>query len=427
MLRRIVIKGFRALRYVSVDLDDFQVLVGPNASGKSTFFDAINLVRDVLSAGIERSIYGDLRLSVPQRAVDPQDLSWMRSGDDIEIQLWVELPERVRATTNSPYAYCCYELALTLSPQLSLRNETLWLLPASAFPAERDSRKGQLTFPGPVFPHDSILISAARKTPPGWRKVVTKIGDTGNDYFKAETSDWNNLFRLGPTKVALANLPEDESKFPIATWFKRFMMDGVQRLVLNAEGMRLPCRPGLPATFLPDGSNIAWVVHRLEQHLPDTLKDWLEHVRTALPDLTHISTREREEDRSRYIVLRYASGLEAPSWLVSEGTLRLLALTLLAYAPDAPRLMVVEEPENGIHPQAIEIVFESLSGIRDRQVLCASHSPVMLSLARTSQLLCFAKTDEGATDIIRGNRHPRLREWQDTMILGDLFAAGILS
>jgi hypothetical protein len=43
----------------------------------------------------------------------------------------------------------------------------------------------------------------------------------------------------------------------------------------------------------------------------------VQHVREALPDIRSITTRERPEDRHRYLVLRYGSGLEAPSWLVS--------------------------------------------------------------------------------------------------------------
>jgi len=49
-------------------------------------------------------------------------------------------------------------------------------------------------------------------------------------------------------------------------------------------------------------------------------------------------------------VVEFENGLSAPSWVVSDGTLRLLALTLLAYAPDVHGIYLIEEPENGIHP-----------------------------------------------------------------------------
>jgi predicted ATPase len=63
--------------------------------------------------------------------------------------------------------------------------------------------------------------------------------------------------------------------------------------------------------------------------------------------------------------LKYKSGLIAHSWILSDGTLRLLALNLLAYAPKTPNLMLIEEHENGIHPKRMETVMQSLSSVYD--------------------------------------------------------------
>lgn len=133
-------------------------------------------------------------------------------------------------------------------------------------------------------------------------------------------------------------------------------------------------------------------------------------MREALPDLQSVSTHEREEDRHRYVVLRYENGLQAPSWLASDGTLRLLALTLLAYVPEQSGTYLIEEPENGIHPRAVETVYQSLSSVYDAQVLLATHSPVVLGPVDLDQVLCFARDADGATGLVRGRLHPRLRE-----------------
>ena len=137
-------------------------------------------------------------------------------------------------------------------------------------------------------------------------------------------------------------------------------------------------------------------------------------------------TVERPEDRSRYLVLDYATGLQAPSWLVSDRTLRMLALTILAYLPDMEGTYLIEEPENGIHPSAVETVFQSLSSVYRAQILLATHSPVILSLAKPDQVLCFNRTAQGATDIVLGSEHPRLRTWRGETDLGTLFASGVL-
>jgi predicted ATP-dependent endonuclease of OLD family len=90
-------------------------------------------------------------------------------------------------------------------------------------------------------------------------------------------------------------------------------------------------------------------------------------------------------------------------------------------------LYLIEEPENGIHPRAVETVFQSLSSIYGAQVLLATHSPVVASMAALEQVLCFARGSEGATDLIRGSEHPRLKTWKGSVDLGTMLAAGILS
>jgi predicted ATPase len=160
--------------------------------------------------------------------------------------------------------------------------------------------------------------------------------------------------------------------------------------------------------------------HR-EQHT-----DWIKHVRTAVPDVEDIRTVVRREDGHCYLVVRYKDGVELPSWSVSDGTLRLLALTLLAYTPNLKGVFLIDEPENGIHPKAIETVFQSLSSVYDAQVLLATHSPLIVGLADLSQVLCFTKNEEGATEIVRGDEHRILRHWKGETSLGTLFAGGVL-
>jgi len=425
MIQRVEAKGFRALRHVDVNLKLFQLLAGPNASGKSTFFDTIHLLRDTLNVGLEHAVLGDLSAGVDQRADDPTDLTWMREGKPIEIALTARLPETLRERVD--FSFCRYEVEIAADPSLALANETFWLCREYPEADKRPVQPDLPSFPSPLPEGTPVVRSSGKKAPNGWKSVVHKIANKGNDYFRSETTGWNSLFRLGPAKSALANLPEDEERFPAAIWFKRLLMEGIHRLALNAESMRLPCPPGGAKDFLPDGSNMPWAVWDLEQHDPDSLQEWVEHLGTALPDLEAVYTREREENRSRYVVLRYRSGLEAPSWVVSDGTLRLLALTLLAYTREHPGLLLIEEPENGIHPRAVESVMHSLSSIRGAQVLCATHSPVALSLAKPQEILCFGKTDAGEADIRSGEDHPRLRDWQGGIALGDLFAAGVLS
>ncbi|MFZ5785107.1 MAG: AAA family ATPase [Acidobacteriota bacterium] len=129
----------------------------------------------------------------------------------------------------------------------------------------------------------------------------------------------------------------------------------------TAKAMRRPAPPGSPAAFQADGSNLPWAIEEPRKNNPRRFAEWVAHVRTALQDLQAIETIEREEDKHRHLRIAYRSGLRAPSWTVSDGTLRLLALTLLGLLDEPGRIYLIEEPENGIHPQAVETVFQALS------------------------------------------------------------------
>jgi predicted ATPase len=186
-----------------------------------------------------------------------------------------------------------------------------------------------------------------------------------------------------------------------------------------------PSSPLKQRRFAVDGSNLPQVIQDLQKD-PPSYEGWLDHLRTVLP-IAGIEVHERPEDRRLFCDVVFQSDQRVHSWQLSDGTLRLLALTLLAYIPAQTVLYLVEEPENGVHPQAIEAVYQSLSSVYEGQVLVATHSPVLVAQVTPDQILCFSKHANGATDIIRGDRHPKLQDWQGELNLSQLYAAGILS
>jgi hypothetical protein len=414
--------NYRAVRYTRQSLDRFQVLVGPNASGKSTFLGIIDVV------GALADWRDDIAEPLAWMSPNLRDWTFMRSGGHFELVLEAPIPPQLRRSNGngdrSGYEAVRYELSIgeaEPSGPLSVLAETLWLRPATDGDA---SPPVQQVFPALVEPPPYIVRPEGAQGPKGWKKIVSKT--LTNDYFSSETSGWKAPFNFGHSRLALANLPEDEARFPVAIWFRRLLTKGIQRLELSSEALRRPAKPGSTTEFLADGSNLPWVIERFRASDAEGFSRWLAHVQTALPDLTGIETIEREEDRHRYLRLTYRTGLQAPSWTVSDGTLRLLALTLVPYLNIPDRVFLIEEPENGIHPQAVETVFQALANAGDCQILCATHSPVFLSLAEPPQILCFARAQDGATDIVRGDRHPRLSQWRREVDLGTVFAAGLL-
>lgn len=418
MIRLIEALNYRCLRYVQQPLERFHVLVGPNASGKTTFLDIIAFLGIMVSDGLEAA--------VGERTTNFQDLVWGREGTGFELAIEADIPDTCTTGFDGRFDVIRYEVAIGIHPEtheVGILQERAILkrqAPTSAPP--------RFLFPMEYETPATILSDHGKKG----EQVVLSKAIQGNDNYYPEVrgesggKGWIPSFRLGPRRSTLANLPEDESRFPASTWFKRFLAYGVETFVLNSLVIRKASPPGQGTRFRPDGSNLPWVIEHLRNKARDRFDAWINHLQAALPDVVDVTTVERPDDKHRYLKVHYRNGLEVPSWMVSDGTLRLLTLTLPAYIPDFTGVYLVEEPENGIHPQAIEILFQSLSSVYGAQMLLATHSPVILSQADLRQVLCFQKTESGATDIVAGAEHPALKDWKGQPNLDVIFASGVL-
>ena len=104
-----------------------------------------------------------------------------------------------------------------------------------------------------------------------------------------------------------------------------------------------------------------------------------------------------DKRRGTLDILIRQDGTDFSTRIMSEGTLRVLALCAIAANPWGGSLIAFEEPENGVHPRRIELIAQlliSLARNQKRQVIATTHSPVfcdaILKHARQAQkiLLC---------------------------------------
>ena len=412
MIVGISIKNFKSIQEVTgLPLSRFHVLVGPNGVGKSTFLDAIDFVRDCLVQGPAMAV--EIR-----HITDFDDLTWMRQGGAIGVELWFDLSDQLPKMADSLIRY---RLAIKQDQKLGVCVDEESL---SQYPKSQRLSSNVIQFESKVE-----------------LKLLLAKSSDGTDMYKQER-EYNlelksdlDYFNFGPNKLTLAHTPPDEKLYPTANAVRRFLMQGVRYIQLDSPQMRLPCPATRPSYLELDGTNLARVVGRLlgskdglgphwaEPGTP--VSNWTEHIRYALPDLVNIGWARRQVDNAEYLMLQYENGLEAPSWVLSDGTLRMLALTLPAFLPPEPALYMVEEPENGVHPKALEIILRSLSTVPAAQVLLATHSPLVVQQCGIEPLLCFSRDADG-THIIGGPHHPMLQDWDGTPDLGTVFAAGVL-
>ena len=408
--------NFRSLHYVSQELQPLEILVGPNASGKTAFLDVFNFMKDFVGEGVVEAI--------KVRTENPADLVWRRKAGHFELAIEAVVPENLKQVVNKEFERIRYEIAIAID-EATYKPSILSERALFKTPSPKPARNFDL-FPGAIDPPSTIIAQRFRAS-----KVIVNKVPGGHDNFypeieEAERKRWAHAYKLGPQRSALGNLPEDETQFPVAIWFRRILTEGIQSIVLNSRLIRQASPPTREHGFRPDGSDLPWVLADLQKTGPEAFQEWLAHVRTALPDIRNIQVTVQPDDRFAYISIEYDNGVIVPSWTVSDGTLRLLALTALAYLGENQGTYLIEEPENGIHPTAVATIYQSLASVYDSQVLVATHSPVLISIAEPQQILCFAKNAEGATDIVSGHEHPALRDWKHDVNLSDLYAAGVL-
>lgn len=408
MIRLLQAKNFRMLRSNSVALQPFLVLVGQNATGKSTLLSALQLIGDVLQEGVS--------FAVERIAGSFYDLCFDSTQPvALAVELSVPGPDREES-------HLRYEIEIGIEPGTGLRvlQENLFILPSNGNGEPERSLFG-----------DEIFTLIHHSVPRHWRKVVSKTKE-GRDYFRDEKTEWNNVFRFGLDRAALGSLPEDPERFPLSISARNALRTGIRTLQLEAPELRSASAPGSPAKMALDGSNLPHVVRAFMQRDPILFDQWVQHVGTAIEGLEAIRVREREEDRYLVLEARFRGQHQeaVPSWLLSDGTLRLMALTLLSYAATEEDLdtYLIEEPENGLHPLAIQVVYETLSKPPvNAQILCATHSPIFLAQTDLQHALVFRRAPEGYAVVRRAPEIPELQAWAGRVALPDLFVTGVLA
>ncbi len=392
MITRLEARNYRSFRHLSQNLQAFQVLIGPNASGKSTLLDLITLISDIIAGKRVDDI-----LNI--RSQNFYDLTWQKQSDAFAIAVEVVVPPQFNGGTLRYEA----EIGLTQN-DIELLRENLWVLPAPS-----------------TAPSTNILTE---NVPVGWKNLLRKT--SSNFGADAEVSSPN--FWSGKKNSSLAFLPsllthaDDRPYLPMVNWFRIFLGERVQPILLNVEALRQPTQSTFHEMLQSDGGNLPTLIQHLQQKYPEHFQDWLRHVQVALPELENVRVFERPEERSRYLLVKYTSGLEVPAWVVSDGTLRLLALTALAYSPVSEGVYLIDEPENGIHPRIVEVMYQPLQFVYGAQVLIATHSTEIVSLLKPHHILFFTKND--GVQIIRGDEHPLLQSPDGTSTLSMLFAGG---
>ena len=185
--------------------------------------------------------------------------------------------------------------------------------------------------------------------------------------------------------------------------------------------LKKPANPDRSRLALEEsGENWATVIKSAK---PAVMERIYEAMQAVLPDFRHVEV----ETVGSYLIPRFffASGEETIAFdpiQLSDGTLRLFGILLAAYQQPAPRLLVIEEPEQTIYPGALAVLADVFSEISETtQVIITTHSPHLISHFTPDQIR-VAYLQNGLTQI--ANIHPHQMEaiHEGLMSLGEFMA-----
>jgi predicted ATPase len=152
----------------------------------------------------------------------------------------------------------------------------------------------------------------------------------------------------------------------------------------------------------PDGSNLPTTLARMQAEDSFILNDVSRDLANLVPGILKIEVEE-DPPRNRYVIwAKTQDGRSFSSRVLSDGTLRLLALVTLRNDPQHRGMLCFEEPENGVHPFRLKNMVNLLRDLTTdfsdpaqvdeplRQLLINTHSPVLVSQPGVQQGLLFA-------------------------------------
>lgn len=387
MIQSFTIENFKSFEKATLPLAPLTLLIGANASGKSNAIEALRLLAWLASGRPATDLLYAVREQELSLRGGFKDLVWT----DGEISLSCEVAEDPQEPPST------FSVSLELTPEgLRITGEAipgaLGIMGAS----------GSQTIQSALHKQKQLL----EKDPPATR-IDAAIYD---------------LERQVSQVAVLAN-------DPIARILRR-------TLFLDADPRRMRQYSYIQETGLkPDGSGLSSVLHRLAEEEGQKARI-LEIIRSLpeqdISDITYVKT-QRDEVMVQLHETFGQRNVPRDAALLSDGTLRVLAVAAALLSVQEGSLVVIEEIDNGVHPSRAEMLLANIQEIaRDRQlrVLLTTHNPALLDAVPSDAVpdivACYRDPEKGDSRLVRLEELESYPELVAQGPVGSLVTKGIL-
>lgn len=179
--------------------------------------------------------------------------------------------------------------------------------------------------------------------------------------------------------------------------------------------------------FRPDAANLPAYLYWLQEQHPTQFRHIEEHIRLVAPFFERFELAPSRLNPRKIKLEWRQTGSDAyfDAYSLSDGTLRFMCLATLLLQPTPPALILLDEPELGLHPFAIRMLADMLEAASSRaQVLLATQSATLLN-HMAPQNVIVAENDGVQTEFRRLDEHA-LSSWLEAFSLGELWEKNLL-
>ena len=174
------------------------------------------------------------------------------------------------------------------------------------------------------------------------------------------------------------------------------------------------------------GDNLAAFLYGIQKNNPVVYKRIIKVIQSIAPYFSdfYFNVSPSETVRLQWTD-KYSSTTYGPTDL-SDGTIRFIALTTLFLQPNPPKVIIIDEPELGLHPMAIQKLaglIKSVSG-KGTQIIIATQNCDLISQFNAEDVVTVNQIN-GETVMKRLNDE-ELRNWLDDYTLGELWKQNLL-
>ncbi|MEO5335577.1 MAG: AAA family ATPase [Magnetospirillum sp. WYHS-4] len=392
MLTRIEIDGFKTFENFALDLKPFAAIVGPNASGKSNLFDAIRFL-SLLARH-------DVRTAMQQLRGEPEELfrrteasraSRMRFA--VQILLDAEGTDSFGSQFEIKAQRLHYEVEITIKHGSKGQPRGIFVTGEECRAIPRKEEK--VTFPSIKYLAPTSRPFLLTKKEKGQTLAFEIRQDGATKRGRPVTLPAAEASRTALSTISTAEFPH--------LYALKDLFVSTQFLEINPQAARRSSDRFESRDLRPDASNLSAVLARLKEitaadDRPEgIIADISADLASLVPSVRSVKVFDDEDTKEYSFGVAMSEQLQFSSRVISDGTLRLLALLAVLDDPNRKGILCFEEPENGVHEGRIPMLVEFLRKAVSRpeaigtdrlfQVLVNTHSPAVMAALQDEEIV----------------------------------------